>query len=189
VIGLLGSSESTVQCPNNTCAILNQYGQIEQFYAFAGLGASADNYYANWGPGGIYDSSKQAGIASAQWGAWYLEQTGSEVGGSVWCGEICSSTLQQPGEPGAGAVMMEWSFSDIPEGAAGQGWWRATNGESPGSDLQNVDNANSALGTSLPLYTGTTSGPGRVLYYGPENGWNECVLVGGVWARGNEGPC
>src|SRR5438093_3209829 len=81
-------------------------------------------------------------------------------------------------------------FSDLPGGASGQGWWRATNGESPGSDLAMIDNANSQLGTSFPLFTGTTSGGGRVLLYDPATqGPYECVLVGGVWSYGLDVPC
>jgi hypothetical protein len=190
--GGLGGGESAVQCPGNIC-VFYQFGLLVQYSAFAGSAAAIDGYYSNWGPGGIYSSPEQAGIASSEWGASYLQQTGSEVGGSLWCEYgVCSSTLNV-GAPGAGLVYMDGStdFSDVLGGSSnGEGWWRATNGESPSQDLSNVNSWNSALGTSLPQYTGTTSGVGRVLVYWPSvYGPDECVLTGGLWWYGSEGYC
>jgi len=184
--GSLGGSESTVPCPGNVCEALNEWGQIVQFTAFADGG---QGYYPVWGPGGIYDSVQQAEIASSEWGTWYLEQTGNEIGGSVGCGsEFCSSTIQ--GGQSGWSFMADLFFRDLPSGMSGEGWWRATNGESPSVDLTTIDWANSLMGTSFPLYSGTTSGGGRVLLYDPATqGPYECVLVGGPWYYGNAGPC
>jgi RHS repeat-associated protein len=178
------------RCPNDLCNGVNDRGQPVRYVAFAGIAEAVSGYYATWGVGNLSYSADQAGISASQWGAWYLGQTGSEVGGSRWCGYgICSSTLQEPGAPGASEFTLDFGFTDIPGGTSGQGWWRATNGESPGRDLANIDAANSQLGTSFPLFTGTTSGGGRVLLYGPANGWSECVLVGGLWQYGYAVPC
>jgi RHS repeat-associated protein len=178
-------------CPGNVCSGFNPHGQWVQYYAFAGLAAAVNGYYAEWGVGSLGYNVYQAGISASQWGIWYLQQTGSEAGGSLSCGYgICSSTLQAVGPPGEGFVRLDPSFADIPSGTSGAGWWRATNGESPVSDLNLVDIWNMQLGTSLPLFTGTTSGGGRVLLYDPATqGPFECVLVGGPWYWGNAQPC
>jgi RHS repeat-associated protein len=192
---MLSSGGGVARCPNDICEGLGTDNvgntRVVQYWSFGGLADAASGYFATSGPGGLYYNANQAGIGSSKWGSWYLGQTGSEVGGSIWCAfGICSSTLRA-GEAGAASVNMtsSFDFSDVPGGTSGQGWWRATNGESPGSDLANIDNANSQLGTSFPLFTGTTSGGGRILLYGPANGWNECVLVGGLWQYGNDAPC
>ena len=185
--------ESAVQCPNNTCegAFTNSAGvtQFYQYSAFAGAAEAVDGFYTTWGPGSLSFSVNQAGITASEWGAWYLEQTGSEAGGSIWCGYgICSTTISV-GQPNEGGVYYPFDFSDIPGGTNGQGWWRSTGAEGTSSDLVLVDYANAALGTSLPQYSGTPTGGGRVLYYGPENGWVQCVLVGGVWPYGDAIRC
>jgi hypothetical protein len=129
-----------------------------------------NGFYSVWGVGSLQYSVDQAGISASEWGTWYLNQTGSEVGGSRWRAYgVCSSTLQQPGPPGGMGFNLTTDFSDIPSSTEGEGWWRAQTGEySPNSDLSGV----------LPysLYTGTPTG--RVLLYGPTTGGTECVLVG-----------
>lgn len=148
---------------------------------------AVDGYYAYSGAGAIYDDANSAATGSSEWGSSYINATGNEVGGSVWCFfEICSSTIQ--GGQSGWSFTMDFSFSDIPNGTSPGAWWRAQFGfSSPSSDLAGVNNANSALGTSYPLYTGT--GNGSVLLYGAQNGWQECVLVSvpSIWQ--NLGAC
>jgi RHS repeat-associated protein len=123
---------AAVQCPNNVCLGINGNGQFIHFWAFAGLAEAVDGYYAVSGVGSLSYNVDQAGIAAAQWGIWYESQTGSEVGGSLWCAYgVCSSTLQQLGQPGASSVLLDFGFSDIPNGTDPAGWWRAETGESP----------------------------------------------------------
>jgi RHS repeat-associated protein len=181
-----GGGDSAIPCPGGVCEYINEWGQLVQFTPFAD---GTYGYYAVWGPGGIYETAEQAAIASSQWGISYLQRTQNEIGGSLWCGgDFCSSSIQ--GGTTGWSFQMDFGFGDIPEGTNPEGWWRAQNGESPSSDLANVDYADSQLGTSFPLYTGTTSGGGRVLLYDPAaQGPYECVLVGGPWIWGSAQPC
>jgi RHS repeat-associated protein len=159
-------------CPGNVCSQWNANGHWSQFYAFAGAASAVNGFYSVWGVGSLQYSVDQAGISASEWGTWYLNQTGSEVGGSLWCAYgVCSSTLQQPGATGEMNFNLTTDFSDIPASTQGEGWWRAQTGEySPGSDYGWM------LGTPYSLYTGTPSG--RVLTVGPTTGGSECVLVG-----------
>jgi RHS repeat-associated protein len=173
VFSILGS-EGGVQCPGNVCSGWNTNGQWSQYYAFAGAAGAVNGYYAVWGVGSLQYSLNQAGISASEWGTWYLGQTGSEVGGSLWCAYgVCSSTLQQPGPPTEMHFNLTTDFSDIPSSTQGQGWWRAQTGEfSPYSDYEWM------LGTPYSIFTGTPSG--RVLLVGPTTGGSECVLLGGA---------
>jgi RHS repeat-associated protein len=92
--GILGNSESTVQCPNNQCQglltttvtntnngqTLLSFGQITQFSAFADGG---QGYFPTFGPGSLYGSAGEAGVAA---GAYFLPDSQSyhrEFGGGV----------------------------------------------------------------------------------------------------------
>ncbi len=186
------SEEAAALCPGNDCWPVNNNGQRTQYYSFGGMAAAMDGYYSLWGVGSLQYNLDQAGISASEWGSWYLQQTGSEVGGDLWCGYgICSSTLGSSGPSTQGFVNMNDNgfFQDIPGGTDPGGWWRATNAESPPSDIGVVNSWNAQLGETYPLFTGTTSGPGRVLYYGPGSGGQECVLTGGMWSYGLEGSC
>ena len=181
------------QCPQNTCSfVASTTGQIVQFQAFAGLAGAVNGYYAISGVGSLSYTVNQAGIAAARWGIWYESQTGSEVGGSLWCGYgVFSSTLQQPGQPGASSVLLDFGFSDIPNGTDPAGWWRAEAGESPSKDLIKIATVNAQFGTSFSLFTGDYGDPGSpVLFYNKNvNSGYECVLVGPMPPRGYDAPC
>jgi RHS repeat-associated protein len=193
--GLLGNSESTVQCPNSMCSggRLTAVGwQYVQFSAFEGPAAAADGYFTTWGVGSLAFSTDEAGIAAARWGIWYESQTGSEVGGSLWCaGGVCSSTVQAAGQSNAGSFFLQGDFQDIPDGTNPAGWWRVTSGDSPSSDLNAVDALNGLNNTNYPLYSGDFGDPGApVLFY--KKGFNssyECVLAGPVPSSGIAGAC
>jgi RHS repeat-associated protein len=92
--GILGNSESTVQCPNNLCQgllattvtnttngqTLLSFGQITQFSAFADGG---QGYFPTYGPGSLFGSPGEAGTAA---GAYFLPDSQSyhrEFGGTV----------------------------------------------------------------------------------------------------------
>jgi len=191
---LTGLGSNGIQACPGPCTTFNAVGQIVQFHAFAGLAEAIDGYYAASGVGSLSYNVDQAGIAAAQWGAWYGSQTGSEVGGSLWCAYgVCSSTLQQPGQPGAGLVFLDFGFSDIPDGTDPAGWWRAqSGGYSPTNpDIATINSQNAQFGTSFSLYTGDWGDPGfPVLRYnqGLNSGY-ECVLAGLVPHYGILGAC
>ena len=175
-------SGAVEQCPNNTCSYTNGLGQTMQFWAFAGAAGASSGYFADYGPGGLYRSQDEAGIASSEWGSWWSQNNQREVGGSLYYDPagFYSSTIQEAGT--AESFMMTTNFTDIPTGASGQGWWRSfVMGEnSPQRDL------NLPAGT---LYTGTPTG--RVLMFGATTGGQECILVGPQlsWLPVSQVPC
>jgi RHS repeat-associated protein len=177
-----GGGDSAIPCPGGVCEYINQWGQLVQFTAFAD---GTYGYYAVWGPGGIYESEDQAGIASARWGSWWAGQNQSEIVGSLYydpTNGFYSSDILATG--GNMSVWMTPYFSDIPSGTNGVGWWNAmVMGEfSPSSDLEPVDN-----NPGTALYTGTPYG--FVLYFGPGSGGLQCTLVGQPEVAGSPPMC
>lgn len=103
------------------------------------------------------------------------------------------------------SFIMNWGFTDTPEGSDNSGWWRVGAGDSPNGDLSEVIQMSNKFGLSLPLYSGDFGAPGTVvLFYQP--GFNqanvfqpstgqpgsqsfECVLVGNVPPSSLESQC